>query len=225
MRILFPLRVVLYLTGGTLLALAPFLPWLKLNVLGLQLTVPGILWNGAWLAGIGALIAMTAPFRPRRLTPLVLLAALGAARLTWLDYQQVWTRGDYFLAQWQVKLAPLNQMLAQLNLTPLDVYHKTPPEQRIGWGFTWAAAALALIALGWLCEVVLEISQGASWISVLLGSPRCKDCQTAVAPSMRFCPGCGRKRHRQDSCRRCGEPLASGYRYCPACGESSSRSD
>ena len=224
MNFLFRLRGLLCSFGGLCLCVAPFLAWMKLDFLGLKMGIPGFFWHGAWLFGLGASVVILSLSGWRRLSPALLVLAGAGIFLVYHDGQQIWIRGDYFLAQWQLRLAPLNQMLANLNMATLEIYHRTPPQERIGEGLYWAIGGLVAVVSGWVLGLWVEVQRGASPLSVALGSPRCRDCHFPVGASMRFCPGCGRSRTGLPACRRCGESVKKGYCYCPGCGESVSSS-
>ena len=219
MTFLFRLRSLLMCVGAIAVCLSPFLPWLKLEVMGMHFTLPGFLWHGAGLWAVGAALLLLTLSRWRRAPMFVLLLILLGADWLWQDAEHIYTRGDIFLAQWQLKLAPLNDMLAKVNLSTLDVYRRSTPFERMGMGLYFAASGLAAVFSGWLLGMVLEVRLGSSVLSVLTGSPRCRACGFSVGTSMRFCPGCGMNRTREPACRRCGEELEASFRFCGHCGE------
>lgn len=219
MTFLFRLRALLLCAGAITLCVSPVLPWLKLEVMGMHFTLPGFLWHGAGLWAVGAAILLLAISRWRRAPVCIFLLLLLGADWLWQDAEHIYTRGDIFLAQWQIKLAPLNDMLAKVNLSTLDIYRRSTPSERMGSGLYFAAAGWAGILSGWILGLVLEVRLGSGLLSVLTGSPRCRECGFSVGAGLRFCPGCGMNRTRKPGCRRCGEELGSGYQFCGHCGE------
>jgi RNA polymerase subunit RPABC4/transcription elongation factor Spt4 len=56
---------------------------------------------------------------------------------------------------------------------------------------------------------------------VVSGNLVCKNCQGAVQPDWKHCPGCGQDL-QQIYCTKCGNKLDSSWKICPKCGTSSS---
>ena len=218
MNVLFRLPSILLSLSGACLCLAPFLTWMRLQVFGLHMLLPGFLWHGVWLGGVGGIILLLTLNR-RHTSPLVPAALSLGGYALWQDYHLIWQRGDYFLAECQLKLAPFNQVLAQLNLASLEIYQRSNPADRLGIGIYLAAAGLALGLCGWFLALAGEMRRGSGLISLLLGGSRCRDCSCRLTTPMRFCPGCGRNRSGQACCARCGGELRQQYHFCPSCGE------
>ena len=195
---------LIYLLGALLLTVSPFLSWQNATVLGVTWPLPGFLWHGAWLLFLGTLAAFLSlgPWRPGWFMGVI---AFCAAYVTFVDVRQILSRGEYALAQLQLKLASVNSMLAQLNLTPIEIYRRTEdPWTLVGAGPWVACAGAFLLALGVVFERAVFL--------------RCRTCRAALERPMHFCVVCGENRSGRRMCRGCRTELRQKWAYCPACG-------
>lgn len=189
--------------GALALMLAPFLPWAQARVLGIPLGLPGAFLHGALCLALGLLVAL-AYLVGLRSPALGVGASLVSAAVTGWDLNLILHRTEYVLRRLQLSLAELNNVLAQLNLQPIDLYtHEATPWGHVGVG-VW-------VALGG-CAVVLA---GAG---LEAAGRRCRGCGYRLNDAMIFCPGCGKG--PENGCSNCGKRLRSGYRFCPGCGHS-----
>ena len=189
--------------GALALMLAPFLPWAQARVLGLPLGLPGVFLHGAVSLALGLLVALGYLVGLRSPALGVAAPLLSAAATGW-DLHWILHRTEYVLRRLQLSLAELNNVLAQLNLQPIDLYAR----ESSPWGHVGVGVWVAFCG----CAVVLA---GAG---LEAAGRRCRGCGRRLDDSMTFCPGCGTG--PENGCSRCGRRLRRGFCYCPACGHS-----
>jgi len=206
----------LYGLGGLTLVVAPCLSWRNVELLGLSVSLPGLLWHGAWIGLAGFLLAV---FR-RRCWLLKMSAWLAAALLTAREVRTVLTEGDRPFLQLQLKLSSINEGLGSLGIAPLELYRRTSEGwASLGSGARLALAALAAIALALAAELVLRLARGQTLSLALLGLHACPQCGGRVTSLMHFCPTCRCQLSSGPLCSRCGQPLRRSDRFCSACSE------
>jgi len=192
--------------GALALMVAPFLPWAQARVLGLQLGLPGMFLHGSVCLALGLLVGL-AFLVGLRAPALGLLAGPLSAAMTGWDLHWILHRTEYALRRLQLSLADLNNVLAQLNLQPIDLFtREASPWAHVGSGVWLAFAGAGAVLAGSALE---------------LAGRRCRACGFKLQPSMTFCPGCGAGQGAMEkACPSCHRPLQAGFRYCPGCGQS-----
>lgn len=184
---------------------APFLPWAQARILGLQLGLPGMFLHGSVCLALGLLVGLAYLVGLRAPGLGFLAAPLSLAVAGW-DLHWILHRTEYALRRLQLSLADLNNVLAQLNLQPIDLFTR----EATPWGYVGPGLWLAFAGAG-------TVLAGAA---LELVGRRCRGCGLRLDPAMSFCPGCGAGQgSTQKACPSCRRPLKAGFQYCPGCGQ------
>lgn len=209
-------RLCVFLGAATLI-LAVAVPWMNLRILSFSLPVPGLFWHGLPLALLGLLLAIFTALNSERLLPWCLLTIALVSRWMWLDHQEITLRGDYWVAQLQLKLSPLNSVLSQLNVAPIELYQKTLPAEKLAWGFWFVLASLLWLGLGSCLRIWGQRQLGQNWLAILLGQCGCRQCGGRLKSWMNFCPQCGCGQGGPN-CSNCGQAHSEIDKFCFRCG-------
>ena len=202
------------LAGGAALVVASALPWAKFTAFGAHIEVPGVLGVGSLTASLGLLLL--AGFGTVRRFPL-LGVLLGVA---------AWQTGVYaeretgklivrYLLAVNVRLAPVNARLAEVNLPPVEPFGGAIGAWRdhMGIGITYTEQAGQVAALGSVALLAGGIARRT-----------CRFChrtwRAKRGDNPHFCPNCGGTAHAVPLCPRCASETERGERFCPNCGES-----
>lgn len=204
-----------------MLLACPFLTWLNLPVGALTLPVPGLFLRGGFVLAWAILSMGFWLLRPR--FPTVLMGtALGVAGTVAFQLADILQRTPRELGRLQLKLSGLNQTLASLNLPEVEIYRLGgDPWDYVGPGIWVALTGSGVLLVGSLLEALLQVRQGRSLSSVLIGRPACQACNQRLSGSMSFCPGCGLKLLPIKKCSQCRAAFSESYRFCPECGATS----
>jgi hypothetical protein len=215
------LYALAYALAGVGLMLAPFLSWRNVDLMGLPVGLPGFLWHGVWLCGLGLGIALASLVSRRLWLPLALAWGVGGG-LTWVTLRSVIEQSDRLLMQMQLKLVPVNEALGHFGVSSIDFYRRAVPV--LGNGPRVAGAALGLLGLTLLVDLATQVIRGRAWQAVVFGRGRCPQCGWRVREGMHYCPGCSRSLTRLKLCPTCYQSVGCSDRFCSACSSSLSSS-
>lgn len=209
----------LQLLCGLLLMLAPALPWARVPLAGPVIWLPGLVFHGVVVMGVGLLATMLVLIR-RPAMGLVLVLALVAVVLVAMDVRLIMGRTEYHLDRLQLSIAQATDLLNHLGLTlPRLAPTGWKPQAFVGggaWACLGASALLGAAAVG----EAMTYGPSRPWVRVLLGIPACGRCRARVALDQRFCPACGERLVAGSNCPACAAWMPAGYRFCAACGTS-----
>jgi len=198
--------LTLRVTGALAVLVGSVLPWAKLTVFGVDLSLPCVAGWGA----VTASLALMALVRPRALPllgvalGLIYLAVGGQAR------QGVGRKVLQYVLLVETRLAPVNDKLARVALPPIEPFDGFGPAGRyVGPGPLWTVWGGAALALG----ADLQFAGGR------LGRT-CAACGVLWPTDriIQYCPRCGALAAAGPLCSSCHSPLWRKDRFCAHCG-------
>ena len=197
--------------AGALTALAgAVLPWIRLELFGVPVAVPGV----AGLGLVGAAAAALALLRLRPFPVARLLLALIPLIVGVHGARSVGRDAARSLLSLQVRLAAVNARLEQVSLPPLEPFGAIGRRRELtGPGPLW---------MGWGGGLLV----GGALAGIAAGRRRrtCLACGTLWRPEraswLAFCPACGARADGLRACGACRGPLEPGDQFCGSCGKS-----
>jgi hypothetical protein len=201
---------LLSLVSASLLFMAVCVPWFDIPVLGWQVPAPA--FNRAGLA----CIALACVLLIRSIGGTIFRWGVRAGLLPsiyywWHSLAEVKAWGAEYLATAQLKLSPVNQMLARMGTETITLYNA--PEWRAlepthGW---YGAGGVLFFVL------LLTAFDGTV-------KRHCLSCKAQTRENDSFCGGCGKALDSVPKCRNCGAGTESEDDFCRRCGQAQEES-
>jgi hypothetical protein len=200
--------LTLRVLGALAVLVGSVLPWAKLTIFGVDLSLPGV----AGLGAVTATLGLMALILPRALPLLGVALGLACLLIGGQTQRSVGRTILHYVLAIETRLAPVNAKLARVAIPPIEPFEGIGPAARyVGPGALWTAWGGAALALGG----ALQFAGGR------LGRT-CVSCGTVWPPDrlLNYCPRCGVFAATVPLCSACHEPLWSGDRFCGHCGTS-----
>ncbi len=193
--------------GGGLIALGSVLPWAWLPLAGVRLPLPGVLGWGALTLLLGVWLFRRAPWWAALLSSMVSIAAALEVRAT------LPAAINRALLGMELRLQPMNNLLARFGIAPLDIFDFATPWDRL------RGPGVPVVVLGGLLALAGALVTAAS----LLGAydlRRCIACGHRNRPTRvtAFCVRCGEPMPMERTCAECHTLAEPGDLCCGVCG-------